>query len=364
MAALGKGYYIWQIPDCEGGSVTTIQQKAQAAGLGHVLVKVADGQRSFNITSGGLDLAAQVVQAVKSVGIQAWGWQYIYGESPVSEARIAIQRIKELKLDGFVVNAEVEFKEACMGIAATKYMTQLRSALPNLPIALSSYRFPSYHPQFPFAEFLQYCDINMPQVYWVGAHNPDSQLAKCVNEFQGISPFRPIIPTGSAYASGSWQPNEADVNTFLRAAKQIGATGANFWSWDYCSRYFPNLWVEIGRFDWNSNNSTQDIVALYMQALNAQDAASVSELFNEDGVHITTEKSVQGKAEIKDWYKSFFSNTFPNGTYSMVGYSSSGYSRRLTWEATSASKTITDGRDTFGIRDGKIAYHYSYYDLN
>jgi hypothetical protein len=301
---------------------------------------------------------------MKQVDIQAWGWQYIYGESPLSEARIAIQRIDELDLDGFVVNAEAEFKVSGKGKAATQYMTALRAAYPNLPIALSSYRFPSYHLQFPFEEFLEYCDINMPQVYWLGAHNPDSQLAKCVSEFQGISPFRPIVPTGSAYASGAWQPTGTDITTVLSTAREIGFTGANFWSWDYCSRYLPHLWEVIRTFDWDSGSSGEDIVARYMQALNSHDAESVAKLYTEDGVHITAASSIQGQSEIQDWYEDFLSSKFPNGTYSMIGFSSSGNTRRMTWQGTSTNRTITGGRDTFGLRDGKIAYHYTYYDLN
>lgn len=364
MTLKGKGYYIWRIPNCEGGNVTVMQQKAVEADLGHVLVKVADGERSYNITSGGLDMAAQVVQAMKQVGIQAWGWQYIYGESPISEARAAIQRIEELDLEGFVVNAEAEFKVSGKGRDATQYMSELRAAYPDLPVALSSYRFPSYHLQFPFEEFLKYCDINMPQVYWVGAHNPDSQLAKCVSEFQGINPFRPIIPTGSAYASGAWQPTGTDIISFLSAAKEIGFTGANFWSWDYCSNHLPHLWGKVQSFDWTSGNSGEDIVAQYMQALNAHDDEALAGMYTDDGVHITAASSIQGQSEIRSWYEAFLNQTFPNGAFSMVGFSSSGNIRRMTWQGISTNRTITSGRDTFGVRDGKIAYHYTYYDLN
>jgi hypothetical protein len=35
----GKGFYIWKIPNCEGGDPAAIATVAQQAGLQHVLIK-------------------------------------------------------------------------------------------------------------------------------------------------------------------------------------------------------------------------------------------------------------------------------------------------------------------------------------
>ena len=78
-------------------------------------------------------------------------------------------------------------------------MDALRSSLPELPMALSSYRFPGYHPQLPWREFLEHYDYNMPQVYWMKAHNPADQLERSVNELTAKKPSLPVIPTGAAF---------------------------------------------------------------------------------------------------------------------------------------------------------------------
>ncbi len=110
--------------------------------------------------------------------------------------------MRELDLDGYVIDAESQYKDPAKKAAAIHYMKRLRTALGSTPIALTSYRFPSFHPQLPWREFLDRCDFNIPQVYWEFNHNPAIQLTRSVREFQEMTPFRPIIPAGPAYRRG------------------------------------------------------------------------------------------------------------------------------------------------------------------
>ena len=112
MALSGKGFFIWQIPNCEGGDAQKIAAEAKTAGLSHVLIKIADGIYTYNYDwAQHVDLAFPVAQALRAEGIQVWGWHYVYGNSPTAEADIAIKRIKELSLDGYVIDAETQYKE-------------------------------------------------------------------------------------------------------------------------------------------------------------------------------------------------------------------------------------------------------------
>ncbi len=112
MTLQGKGFYIWQIKRCEGGSAAAIANAAVQAGLSHVLIKIADGTNSYNIDStSGADLVPAVKQALKARNIQVWGWHYVYGYDPTGEANIAIQRIQQLGLDGYAIDAEAQYKE-------------------------------------------------------------------------------------------------------------------------------------------------------------------------------------------------------------------------------------------------------------
>src|SRR5574341_428541 len=122
MALEGKGVYIWQLHKCDAGNAGVISHRAQQAGLSHVLIKIADGARAYNV-----DLAAPVVDALKAAGIQVWGWQFVYGDEPFGEAEIAAHRVKTLSLDGFVVNAELDYKKKHAAAAADRKSTRLNS---------------------------------------------------------------------------------------------------------------------------------------------------------------------------------------------------------------------------------------------
>jgi len=246
----GKGIYLWQIRHTLGGDPEKIAEAVSDAGMSHVWMKVADGPGRYNIDPQGKDLVPELIEELGKRGIACWGWQYVYGRYPELEAQRAVQRINELDLDGFVVNAEGEYKSAGADNART-YMRELRRGAPNLLIGLSSYRFPRLHATFPFDAFLEYCDFNAPQVYWMGAHNSADQLRACIQEYAqyaGTFP-RPVFPTGAAYSEYGWRPSVAEVVAFMDATRDLKLSGFNFWEMRNCLINMPEVWQAIS--DWS-----------------------------------------------------------------------------------------------------------------
>jgi len=239
----GKGMYIWVAINAEGGDPDKIAEVAYQARLSHVLIKIADGVGNYNISA---DIPA-IVAALRAKGIGVWGWHYVYGYYPEREAAKAINRMTEFGLDGYVIDAESEYKGRNSSVAP--FMTYLRAGL-TCPIALSSYRYPSYHPSFPWKEFIARVDLNMPQVYWLQANNPAEQLEKSYNEFKALSPNLPFIPTGAAWKAGDWQATPANVVDFMDKARALGITAVNFWDWQHCRKDLPDTWQAIADYDW------------------------------------------------------------------------------------------------------------------
>jgi len=72
MTLQGKGMYIWKLHRIAGGNVQAMVDKAKAAGLTHVIIKIADGSSAYNV-----DLAGPAADAFKAAGLQVWGFAWL-----------------------------------------------------------------------------------------------------------------------------------------------------------------------------------------------------------------------------------------------------------------------------------------------
>jgi hypothetical protein len=229
----GKGMWIWQVAQCEGGDVAKIAARAKEAGLTHVLVKVADGRSAYNG-----DVTA-LVRALQGAGIAVWAWQYTYGTHPEEEAQFAAQRFGRQPFAGFVVDAEGEY--GGYPNRAKRYMQELRRLLPDTPVALSSYYLPDLHAEFPWAEFLAGCDVNMPQVYWY-SRGPVQALEQSLA--QNAKYGKPVFPTGAAYPEAA---QAEEIVPFLDAVRAHNLPGANFWDWQEAT---AAMWTAVAGYLW------------------------------------------------------------------------------------------------------------------
>lgn len=395
MPLTGKGFFTWKLPMCEGGNPTAIAQKAAAAGLTHVVIKIADGTRKYPIS--GPDLNAAVTQALHAAGLQVWGWHYVYGDNPIGEARTAIEQVRSLGLDGYVIDAETEYKQTSKEAAATAFMDELRAGLPATPVALSSYRYPSYH-RIPWSQFLAKCDYNMPQVYWEQSHNPAPQLERSVRELTSLSPSRPVIPTGAAYGTTVWRASPEDLRQFFQKALDLGLTAANAYSWDYAtSPGNTDLWDAVAAFNWPGaapspappspaeeptpvlrpepaegpppepveEEVSGDVLQQFFAALNTHNPAAVAALYNHNAGYVTARGMHVGPEAIRGVYAELFGR-LPEAVFTLLESSPSDpsgkpHSRTFTWRAAGSTGTISDGSDTMALVNGRIQYHFSSY---
>lgn len=242
-----KGMMLWNIPWCEGGDIKRIADVAEAAHLSHVQVKINDGVADHNIVNG-IDLAAQLVTELSGRGITVWGWGYIYCYQPKAEAQKATERISETGVAGYIIDAETECKNKPTEVSTFCHV--LRNQVGDLSIGLSSFRFPSLHPELPWSIFRSICQFDQPQVYWQGAHNSVQQLNRSYTEFKNMSPALPFVPTLAAYKWEGWQPTPQEVDDAIHASYEYGFSGVNFWEWYNCRRYLQPVWDVISAFDW------------------------------------------------------------------------------------------------------------------
>ncbi len=343
-----------------------------------MLIKIADTRYPFGYDRNNNDLVPSVTQALKNRGIQVWGWHYVKGNDPSGEARVAVARTTELQLDAYVIDAEHEYKWRGKDAAARQFMADLRQGLPNHPIALSSYRFPTYHRELPWSAFLEKCDFNMPQVYWEQAHNAGAQLERSVGEFDDtrlVGYQRPVIPTGSAYGAGGWVATANDQEVFYQKAVELGLAAANTYSWDWAtSSGHHDLWDAVARFNWPMStivepnvvapaptmpNVPNDPLHNYIEALNNRDIDSIASLYHENAGHVNAQRLLLGIQSIKNWYHNLLHEVLPAGTFAIDQVRGTGSSWTFNWTFHSPSGQLAGGKDTLGMRQGRIQYHYS-----
>lgn len=259
----GKGYFVHYISRL--GGVTDypfLARDAKIAGVTHAIIKVCDG--AGRGTEGnvllGVDLVPAFADALKNEGIQVLGFGAVNGTNVVGEVAVALSMIQKFDLDGFVINAESAMKTKWQ--QARDYMAGLRPQT-NIPLYLSSYRYPSYHMEFPWRQYFEGgLDGYMPQIYWIGSHNPVYQLNKSVMELEDLYnnlsvQHIPIIATGAAFEEAGWKPTANEIRDFMLGVKNLVSQrrvvdATNFWEWYHAVRKVPEAWPTIAAFEWGT----------------------------------------------------------------------------------------------------------------
>lgn len=240
-----NGMFLWKAQNCADGEIAGIVAACKALGLRWVALKMGDA--AYGHTSSFVNMLA-AVKAFQAAGIRVFLWHYVYGgiwydknnvahtdgTPPEQEATFALRQIAELKPDGYIIDAEREWKGFDAANRAKRFMNTLGYL--SIPTALTSYRFPSMHREFPFYEFAKRCDAHMPQVYWQtpsSTRGPVHELVRSVNELKAIIDM-PFSPIGRAYiGDGHPNPLPSEITDFAAKAIELGCDGISFWALDY-----------------------------------------------------------------------------------------------------------------------------------
>jgi hypothetical protein len=284
----GKGFYVWnadRVLRRSGGSVQKAVALAQAAGVEHALIKIADGPNPFPLPGGQGHgqkeaITADLIRALREAGIEVWGWAFAYGPKadPESQAEVFAARARQFGISGLVIDAE-DFRNRTWSspagaTAARVYVQRLRSEMPgvaDLIVGLSSYRYIRYHRSFPFAAFMDGCDVAMPQVYWAARSggDPVRNLQDSYEDYKALFPGALFLPTGAAYGAeqGSgddrwlWSATPEQITRFLDQARAMRLPGVTFWSWEHAlndpgNRLYPGaqLWDMIAAYDYHPDH--------------------------------------------------------------------------------------------------------------
>lgn len=262
----GNIFYLWKLKSCL--PVVHILDALERAQADAVCIKVANGRYTYNQIdevgdwTGEDDFLLEVIAILKAAGYQVGGWDFIFTKEVVSmvwQIDVAVERFHTLGLDFFLIDAEevgtvqAYWKSSpYRSQSAIEFMNGLQSGQ-VAPVALSSYRFPDYHRELPWAAFLDHpaSTFVAPQMYWVGASNPAYQLHMCLEQYAQRTEL-PMVPMGAAFKEGGWTVQPSQIAEFTKAVEDHELPAWGFWVLDQ-AMYQPD-WLQAMRTDYDGGD--------------------------------------------------------------------------------------------------------------
>jgi hypothetical protein len=249
----GKGMWMWQYDETEGGNAGAIVRKAARAGLRQLWVRVGSSKDRFY---GDYELAALVDRAHRAgLSVIGWGFPYLY--DPVGDARWTAQALAWRSPSGGRIDAfSADLEKSTEGVAMTKrrvavYLQAVRRAAGNTPIVATVYRPTdlNWYGPYPYRTMARYVDAFAPMVYW-GCTDPREAATESLER---LSKLRPVHLIGQAYnmapeGGRTKAPSAREINAFLSLGHRDGALGASFWDWQEIN---GGEWKALSRFDWS-----------------------------------------------------------------------------------------------------------------
>ncbi len=244
---IGKGVYIWQPINIEGGDPHKILARLQAAGVQSVALKLCDG---FNVLPG-LETLIQVLRS-NNILVAGWGYSYL-NQNPKREAQTVTNACRTYQPEFYLVDVEKEAESNFTG--AQTFMNELRPALADMSLGLNTFWSVKDHPLFPWAAFLNSVDFVCPQVYWRGV-DPVGKLTQSEQGYANIPNVKSLpmpMAAGDMFISPSGvKPTPDQVTQFLAAADSDPfIQGVFMWAADDPVGT-PDLWQAFSKYQWST----------------------------------------------------------------------------------------------------------------
>lgn len=252
---LGKGDWIYILANAVnrlGGNapavtnLSSLMAYEKNLGVKYLIIKAGDGGNRFP-NDANPQFTSEVVNAGHAAGLWIFGYNRSFGTNIPGEQAIS-DYVFNQGADGFVFDAEIEWESQNLPnntMLATQLCAGVRASWPNKFLAHSPFAFISVHGSFPYREFGYYCDVAMPQDYWVEfGYTPTATVTRMDTDWRnwqnGLSgkwtnAIKPIVPVGQGW-SGSGTVTAAQITEFVNALKNDaspatrgGYKGVNYW---------------------------------------------------------------------------------------------------------------------------------------
>src|SRR4051794_2300131 len=84
-----NGMWIWYVSKSSGGDPDAIVERARRHGVGTVYIKSGDDRNYWS------QFSARLIRTLKAGGLDVCAWQFVYGDHPKDEAKVAAHAIEK-----------------------------------------------------------------------------------------------------------------------------------------------------------------------------------------------------------------------------------------------------------------------------
>ncbi len=196
-AVAGKGAYLYDLNPLytEFGSSVGIATWLKSLGMDNVWMRIV-GKAGWSSTQTKTQ-AKNLIRECNEIGIKVGAWGYLYTSNPELYASYVVRFMKELNLNTFIHNCEIEWEQSGSKNAAIRYWKVINDELPsNIVHGLSTFWNAEVHPNFPWDIFMDNIAVQCPQIYHV-VKEPISILKKGIIINAKFN--KPIVVTGQFF---------------------------------------------------------------------------------------------------------------------------------------------------------------------
>lgn len=215
-----QGQWIWYVSRSHGGSIARIVAQAKRFDIGTLYIKAGDGGDTWSQFNPGL------VNALHAGGLDVCSWTFVYGNSPVAEAKVAAESVRD-GADCYVIDAEGHYEGKYA--AADRFVRALRARIGDeFPVSLATFPYVDYHPSFPYSVFFGPggATYNQPQMYWRAIETTVRSVYEHTYLFNRLWDV-PLYPLGQTYGGA----NRREIRLFRRFGVSYGGLQPSWWDW-------------------------------------------------------------------------------------------------------------------------------------
>ncbi len=248
----GKGMWIWQYRRTEGGDYGAMIDRAVAAGLDHLWVRVGDSRHGFY----GPKYLDTLVPMAHAAGLEVIGWGFPFLHDPMHDVRWSTSAIEWVGphgrgLDGF--SPDIEMATEGVELSAVRvavYLSHLRAAAPDALIPATVYPPVDWVVEagYPYEVMAPFVDAFVPMDYWM-CREPGDLVAQSIER---LSHLRPVHVIGQAFHNTTHgrrvAPSADETLRFLDVAVRDGAIGASLWVWQDIG---TEQWDALAAYPWH-----------------------------------------------------------------------------------------------------------------